>query len=68
MSPESAIVHDCQLLNVDELAQLLGIKKATVVLTSWRKSVGLKDIKIGKAVRFRESDVRALIKRSEKAE
>lgn len=45
------------LLNIKEIAQALGVSTATV--NKWKKSEGFPHIKIGKSVRFRESDVRA---------
>lgn len=45
------------LLNVKEIAAALGVSTATV--NKWKKAEGLPHIKVGKSVRFRESDVRA---------
>ena len=45
------------LLNIKEIAKVLGVSTATV--NKWKKSEGFPHVKIGKSVRFREADVRA---------
>lgn len=47
-----------QLLNLDELAEYLGVKKGAIY--KWRvEGKGPRAIKVGKHLRFRRSDIKA---------
>jgi len=48
-------------VDVNEAATILGSKPATMYSKPWRDRVGLKAIRIGRALRFRESDLYRLI-------
>ena len=47
------------LLNVDEVAHLTGWRPATIRQKVWRRE--LPYVKLGRSVRFKESEIKALI-------
>ena len=51
-----------RLLNMDELASLLGIKKSTLYALVMRKQIT--HIKLGKLTRFRPEDLKAYINKN----
>jgi hypothetical protein len=50
-----------RLLNTGQTARQLGTTREVVYSRRWRSRVGLRAVRIGRALRFRESDVLALI-------
>ena len=58
-----------RLLTPKEVCAALGMtaKTAPITLMRWRLEGRIRGVKVGKAVRFRESDVEAFIKKQAKA-
>lgn len=54
---------DLQLLDAGRVAQILGTTREVVYNVAWRERVGLPAVHIGRALRFRETDVIRLIER-----
>ncbi len=48
-------------VKVPEAATILGAQPATLYSRAWRARVGLKAIRIGRSLRFRETDLYRLI-------
>ena len=53
----------CKLLKVEEVSDLLSIKPITVY--AWAEQKKIKSLKIGRLLRFRESDIRDFVKNAE---
>lgn len=49
------------LLNSDQTASILGFKEATLAQMRWRNDKRLPWVKLGKAVRYKVSDIQAFI-------
>jgi excisionase family DNA binding protein len=52
-----------KLLKPEETAEQLGTTREVVYSPRWRSRVGLRAVRVGRSLRFREDDVRALIER-----
>lgn len=50
-------------LKKDEAAQLLGHSVSTLADPRWRQRVGLRATRVGRSLRFLESDVQSLLRR-----
>jgi Helix-turn-helix domain len=59
----SSVDRSITLLNVDVVACLLSTSRDVVYNPSWRRRVGLRAVRVGRALRFRVSDVEAVITR-----
>jgi hypothetical protein len=56
-------VHFERLLRKERAAEVLDLEVSTLDDARWRQRVGLPIVKIGKSLRFRQSDLEALIER-----
>ena len=61
---ERMTLDEDTLLDRKTVAKLLHVKPGTLATWAWRKKQLLPVIKIGRVVRYRRSDVEALIKRN----
>jgi excisionase family DNA binding protein len=52
-----------RLLKADEAAGQLGTTREVVYSPRWRSRVGLRAVRIGRSLRFRQDDVLALVQR-----
>jgi hypothetical protein len=52
-----------ELLNAHDVARILRTTEEVVYSAAWRRRVGLGAVRIGRALRFRLTDVEALIQR-----
>lgn len=57
-------LEESTLLDRKAVAKLLHVKPGTLASWAWRKKDLLPVVKIGRTVRYRKSDVMALIKKS----
>ena len=48
------------IFTVEEVARFLRVDEEKIANPTWRRAVGLPAIRLGRALRFRESDVRRI--------
>ena len=59
-----ANIHEYERpLNVREVAAVVGVAPSTAEDRRWRRRVGLRGFRVGRSLRFRKSDVLALLER-----
>jgi len=57
-------IYHNKLLSAGETADILGLKESTLAQYRWRGDTRLPWVKMGKAIRYKLSDIEAYIERS----
>ena len=60
--------HQDQLLTANEAAKILGIKAASLAQRRWRGDLALPYVKLGKVIRYKQTDLNSYIEKNTIAE
>lgn len=64
MQYQSTTTHQEKLLTAGQVAEILGIKEATLAQQRWRGDSSLSWVKMGRVIRYKLSDVQLYIEQS----